>query len=790
MSLAECIDVNIEESCDRLTKSLLDAAHQCIPSKIVTIRPNDKPWFNNYLQRLLRTKNRAHNTAKKSNNIEDWAIFRRHRNFYNEEVKRIKSEFREKRLKSLAVQGTENPKKWWSILKNIWSNHKDIVIPPINDGSETATSDVDKANAFNSFFLKAAQVDDLNAQLPLQDIPAYCLDTIIITETEVSDQLAALNINKAYGPDDISPRFLKEGGQTIVPALTKLFQLSLDSCTFDSSWKRANVTHLHKKNDRANMSNYRPVSLLSTLGKIMEKIIFKHVYNYLVDHALITQYQSGFLPGVSTVSQLTELYHSFCQALSKKEQVRVVFLDISKSFDKVWHRGLIFKLSQTGISGGLLNWFSNYLHDRQQRVIINGQCSDWGHICAGVPQGSVLGPLLFLIYINDLSKIIQSSQIRMFADDTCLFVTNKDRERAQVTLNRDLHLISNWAHQWLVTFSPPKTESKLVSNKKDRDSIPDIVFQGEVIKNVSSHKHLGVFISSDLKWNNHIEYLCERASKKLSMLKSLKFTLDRKSLETIYVSFIRPSLEYANTLWAGAYDKDLTKLDSLEVEAMRSVTGATAGSNIANLYKDTGWVPLLDRRDIHSLCLLYKLFRGEGPSYLRDLLPPEVGERTDYRYPLRNMNDADIPFTRLDIFKWSYFPSTLSLWNKLDLETRKSHSLYAFREGITPKPDKFEYFCHSGDRWAGIHHARIRIGCSKLKSHLHNNLHVIEEESCQCGHRSEDPFHFFFECPRYVALRNNLFTSVAQHTDCSLQTLLFGDPELNHRQNCDIFDAV
>ena len=138
-----------------------------------------------------------------------------------------------------------------------------------------------------------------------------------------------------------------------------------------------------------------------------------------------------------------------------------------------------------------------------------------------------------------------------------------------------------------------------------------------------------------------------------------------------------------------------------------------------------------------------------------------------YRYPLRNMNDTDIPFTRLDIFKRSFFPRTLSLWNKLDLETRKSHSLYTFKEGITPKPDKFEYFCHSGDRWAGIHHARIRIGCSKLKSHLHNNLHVIEEESCQCGHWSEDPFHFFFECPLYVTLRKNLFTSVAQHTDCS-----------------------
>ena len=251
-----------------------------------------------------------------------------------------------------------------------------------------------------------------------------------------------------------------------------------------------------------------------------------------------------------------------------------------------------------------------------------------------------------------------------------VFLLPTKTDLAQVTLNRDLDLISNWAHQWLVTFSTPKIESMLVSNKKERDSIPEIVFQGEVIENVSSHKHLGVFISSDLKWNNHIKHLCESASKKLSMLKSLKFSLDMKSLETIYDSFIRPSLEYANTLWAGAYEKDLTKLNSLEVEAMCSVAGATSGSNIANLYMDTGWGPLHDRRVIHSLCLVYKLFRGEGPSYLSYLLPSQVGERTDYyKYPLRNTNDADIPFTLLDIFKRSFFPRMLSLWNKPYLET-------------------------------------------------------------------------------------------------------------------------
>ena len=166
-------------------------------------------------------------------------------------------------------------------------------------------------------------------------------------------------------------------------------------------------------------------------------------------------------------------------------------------------------------------------------------------------------------------------------------------------------------------------------------------------------------------------------------------------------------------------------------------------------------IKILELLAICAAILVRGIFQNfNGIPQIIMCLPPGVGERTDYRYPLRNMNDADIPFTRLDIFKRSFFPRTLSLWNQLDFVTRKSHLLAAFKEGITLKPDKFEYFSHSCDRWALIHHARIRIGCSKLKSHLHNNLHVIEEESCQCGHRSEDPFHFFFECPRYVALQS------------------------------------
>ena len=179
---------------------------------------------------------------------------------------------------------------------------------------------------------------------------------------------------------------------------------------------------IFKKAENFITTNYRPVSLLSILAKVFEKIVFKYMFNHFRDHFLISIWQSGFLPGSSTITQLTEIYHQFCKAVSDGKEIRVVFLDISKAFDRVWHKGLLHKLKLSGITGGLLSWLKDYLADRQQRVIINGAHSEWGNINAGVPQGSVLGPLLFLIFINDNTHVIRNCKIRLFADDTCLLL--------------------------------------------------------------------------------------------------------------------------------------------------------------------------------------------------------------------------------------------------------------------------------------------------------------------------------------------------------------------------------
>jgi hypothetical protein len=235
-----------------------------------------------------------------------------------------------------------------------------------------------------------------------------------------------LNVNKSYGPDGIPPILLKEANPEIKKSLCKIFNKSLNLGVFPNNWKHANVHPLFKKGNRASVSNYRPVSLLNIITKVFEKIIYKHIYNHFLDTNTISQYQSGFLPGKSTISQLCELYHNLSLNLSNNIDTQIIFLDISKAFDQVWHTGLIYKLKKTGISGKLLKWTKNYLSNRKQKVIINGISSKWEYLKGGVPQGSVLGPLFFLVYINDLVNVIEFASVRMFADDTCLLRSDND----------------------------------------------------------------------------------------------------------------------------------------------------------------------------------------------------------------------------------------------------------------------------------------------------------------------------------------------------------------------------
>ena len=459
----DCEDLTIDESAAKLTQNILQSADVSIPNKIVTIRPRDPPWMHNGIRRAIRDKNKKHKIAKSVKTYETWARYRHARNIVTELVRDAKTNFFKKLATSLH-QGNLNSKQWWKITKQFLKQSNDSDIPLIIHNGEHHSSSIDKANIINDYFSTQSTVDDTHATLPPLNPSDTVLSEIVVSEQDVNDVLKLIDGNKACGPDLVSPKLLKDGATVLTPHLCKIFNISLVSSIFPSDWKTANVVPVHKKGDRTNTSNYRPISLISCIGKVFEKCVFKHLHNYLVSNHKLTPVQSGFTPGDSAVFQLADLCHTFSRAVDEGKEIRVVFCDISKAFDRVWHKGLLFKLRRMDISGHLLDWFGCYLNNRTQRVALEGSYSQYKILNAGVPQGSILGPLLFLIYINDIVEEI-GSNIRLFADDTSLYLIVDDPDTTADLMNADLDKIHSWSQSWLVTFNPNKTEELIKSRK-------------------------------------------------------------------------------------------------------------------------------------------------------------------------------------------------------------------------------------------------------------------------------------------------------------------------------------
>ena len=302
----------------------------------------------------------------------------------------------------------------------------------------------------------------------------------------------------------------------------------------------------------------------------------------------------------STANQLVDIYNTFSKALDDGLEVKAVFCDISKAFDRVWHKGLLLKLKSVDLSGSLLGWFSKLLERSQTKggLTRGWGSSTWVSINAGVPQGSILGPLLFLIYINDIVKDINSI-IRFFADDTSLYIIVDSPEEASQTINQDLVRISAWAEKWLVSFNPNKTEYILLSRKLNKPVHPPVIMNNQVITEVESHKHLGVTFESSGTWHKHIQLITTKAWQRIHIMRKLKFRLDRKALETIYMAFIRPILEYADVVWCNITKYEEDELEKIQLEAARIVTGTTKLVSIENLYKETGRLLAQDEGNIN-----------------------------------------------------------------------------------------------------------------------------------------------------------------------------------------------
>ena len=536
------------------TDIFLNIMSTFIPNEIKKCSPRDPPWITSQLKSLLNKKNRLYKNYKRHGyKAEDKVRLDAFRIECQQTVEIAKMSYLANLGDKLNSANTSQ-KSYWKIINRVMNKCRSPKIPPLLANNLFILNCKEKAKHFNDFFSQQCKPIVNSSVLPiLYFFTEKIIDHITVKNDEIISLIRKINPSKATGSDGISGQMLLLCDDSAILPLKIIFSNILSTSIYPDLWKIANVTPIFKKGDKQLIKNYRPISLLPICGKILEKIIFNHLYSYLTANRLITKNQSGFRPGDSTTNQLLYLVDEIHQAFDSAEcfEVRAVFLDISKAFDKVWHDGLIFKLKQNGVSGGLLKLFQNYLSNRKQRVVLNGSHSDYSAIESGVPQGSVLGPLLFLIYINDLERNIKS-KIKFFADDTMLFSLVKDPEISANDLNHDLDAIRQWADQWKLEFNPDPTKQAtevLFSCKISTPYHPQLTFNGTVVAKMKEQKHLGLTLNSGLSFEKHLNEKIIKAKKNLGIIKHLSSFLPLNTLDQMYKTLVRSHLDYCDIIY-------------------------------------------------------------------------------------------------------------------------------------------------------------------------------------------------------------------------------------------------
>jgi hypothetical protein len=637
-----------------------------IPSKIVTNKY--KPtWLNNKVKKLIKKRDKLAKKSLSSGLPHDRQMFQTIRSTVKREVALAQRQH----LTNIIGNIKEAPSRFYKYINSKRTDGSQI--PPLTDINGSALlNNKDKAEALCSQFSSVFTLEDVN-NMPKFDVKTPSMKDIKVTIPGVFKLLSEIIPNKATGPDELPPRLLKECANEIAPIITLLFNQSLLSGVIPQDWKIANVCPIFKKGNKSTLENYRPVSLTSVLSKVLEHIIYSNISKHLEQFNILSPRQHGFRSGHSCESQLILALNDWAKVIDAKGQSDIAILDFSKAFDTVPHKRLMLKLQGYGIQGTTLSWIIAFLSDRRQRVAIDGSFSGWSPVTSGVPQGTVLGPLLFLLFINDIGNNI-ASDIRLFADD-CVLYRKIDSQSDCDILQHDLDTLTDWADKWQMRFNTKKCH--IMHMTKRRKPINNAYnMAGTPLAVVKSHPYLGVDIQCDLRWDDHVNSVVNKASKILGMLRRNVSCCTRSTKATAFLSLVRPLLEYASPVWDPYRTKHIDALEMVQRRGARFVmSDYRYTSSVTTMLSDLKWPSLADRRKISRLVVFYKA--------VNNLVAIPLDSLTRRSRPTRSNPDHAISYINLhancDILKYSFFPKTIVDWNSLSTSTRGTPTINAFR---------------------------------------------------------------------------------------------------------------
>jgi len=634
-------------------------------------------WANNAVKKSRRAKIKAWEKYKNDKNDKNLERYKRKLKRSRYCIRSAKRSYETK-----LSENVKNDSKSFYALVRSKQRTKDKV-GPLKDGlGKDIADDEEAANLLNKYFSSVFTKEDCsNIPEPIKVFKGK-LDTegllqINITREMVEHKLKLLNTNKCPGLDGMHPKILFELREELAVPLSKLYSCSLDSGVVPMEWKEAGVVPLFKKGKKSDAQNYRPVSLTSLLCKIMESLLKDAILVHVNKFSLILDSQHGFTQGRSCLTNLLDFLEDVTHNIDEGKPVDIVYLDFAKAFDKVPYQRLFKKLAAHGIGGKILEWIQNWLTDRKQKVGIKKTYSDWQDVRSGVPQGSVLGPLLFLIYINDLDDGV-ISKLGKFADDTKIG-RGVNNENEIETLRNDLKKIFQWSIDWQMLFNIDKC-TVMHMGKHNKES--EYKMGDSVLKKSQRERDLGVIIDNNGKCSEQCVSAVKRANAVLGMIKRNINFKSKNIMVKLYKSLVRPQLEYCVQAWSPYLRKDIDILERVQRRATKLIEGYSDYSYSERL-KRTGLISLEKRRVRGDLIEVFKIIKGfdkiDSYSFFEF---SSVGMTRGHSYKLVKKRSYG------NLRKNFFSQRVINIWNGLPQEVVDADTVNLFKNRL----DKFDKY--------------------------------------------------------------------------------------------------
>ena len=666
-------EFSANDSPNTMNNELVEKIKELEAKHIPLCRPrnnkNRLPWMRGAAIKKQREKKwRSWKKFKQTELPRDYDAYKIERNRLGDMIRSSKANHE----KGLIADMKENPNLFHGHCRRSLKTKQGVSNVTDGNGKLTETEE-EAATALNTYYHSVFTKDDGNTPLPhFGEQTTEKIQDVYLSAEGVEEVLLGLNPNKAAGPDDMTSRTMKECAKELAPHLCKIYQKSLDDGEVPQLWKEANIVPIHKSGSKAIMANFRPVALTSVICKVFERIICSAVMSFLMSNDLISEQQHGFVRGRSCQTNILLCLEKWTEIVDGGNSVDVAYFDYAKAFDKVSHRLLLLKLQSYGIDGKLLNWLKDYLDNRRQRVVVGNAMSQWLEVVSGTTQGTVLGFLLFLLFINDLPKACSpedESLVMLLADDTKSYQEiQKDANRHmddQAALQSRINRIAQWADEWKMEINAKK--SKVMHIGKDNPCL-GYAINGSMIETVSVEKDIGFWISDDLSTATHVSKARSKALGEIARIRRNFTYIDKRAFCVLYNQRIRPHLDYGMTACPPGSSAASKELEAVQSKATSMVWGLK-GLNSEERRKKLGLMTLDQRRDRGDLIEVFKMLKGLtriNPGMFWEVRDARGGPRLVKEMAANGRKQRHTFFSYRVIQKWNLLPADLKMAKSLD----------------------------------------------------------------------------------------------------------------------------